>query len=292
LEYDKTFAQQPYGIDKLPEFEVRPNDFFEHFIFPLSADLVIGEYSEPTSQLATWRTDMGLVMGPATYKVFNSDFEGTINVDQYAYGTGDLKAAIEQDFSLTTPIGSHFLNSITYNEANYNGPALVPFQYLDQQPTDNTKNLQDLFRVFNDDTYDFSLGYSTNFDGVAQPWTYQLTARPSSRSVVLVSGSFVPGPGQGFETTNLQLSTPFGRDASLQFVTDIQWRGAQNISQFFSDKVIYYTKTIGNCYQIQVLYSEASQAVNVGLSLLAFPNQTATFSVGEPGQIVPSTFNF
>ena len=76
--------------------------------------------------------------------------------------------------------------------------------------------------MFNGDTYDFSLGYSTNFDGVAQPWSYQLTARPSLRSVVLLSGSFIPGPGQGFETTNLQLSTPFGRDASLQFVTTIQ----------------------------------------------------------------------
>jgi hypothetical protein len=288
LEYDKTFAQQPYGINKIPEVEVRPNDFFQHFLFPLSADLTVGEYSEPTSQLATWRTDMGLVLGPATYKVFNSDFEGTINVDQYAYGTGDLKAAISQDFSLTTPIGSHFLNSITYSEANYNGPALVPFQYLDQQPTDNTKNAQDLFRVFNDDTYDFSLGYSTNFDGVAQPWSYQLTARPSARSVVLLSGSFLPGPGQGFETTNLQLSTPFGRDASLQFVTDLQWKGGE----LFSDKVIYYTRTFGSCYQVQVLYSEASQAINVGLSLLAFPNQTATFAIGQPGQIVPSTFNF
>jgi hypothetical protein len=40
------------------------------------------------------------------------------------------------------------------------------------------------------------------------------------------------------------------------------------------------------------LYSEASQSINVGLSLLAFPNQTATFAIGQPGQIVPSTFNF
>ena len=291
LEYDKTFAQQPYGINKIPEVTVRPNDFFQHFLFPMSAQLVVGEYSEPTTQLATWRTDAGIVLGPATAKVFGSDFEGTINVDQYAYGTGDLKAAVEQDFSLTTPIGSHFLNSITYNENNYNGPALVPFQYLDQQPTENTKNAQDLFRVFNDDVYDFSLGYSTNFDGVAQPWSYQLTARPSSRSVVLLSGSFIPGPGQGFETTNLQLSTPLGRDTSVQFVTDLNWKGGPGV-ELFSDKVVYLTHTFGNCYQVQVLYSEASESINVGLSLLAFPNQTATFAVGQPGQIVPSTFNF
>ena len=294
LEFDKTYSQQGFGINKIPELQVRPNEFFPHFFIPLSAQLTVGEYSEPpadfpgSESLATWRGDAGLVIGPALAKIWGSDFEGTVNVDQYAYGTGDLKAAIEQDFSLTTPIGTHFVNSLTYNEANYNGPALVPFQYLDQQPTENTKNAQDLIRFFNDDVYTVSLGLSTNFDGIAQPVSYQIMARPSRRSVVLLSGSFVPGPGLGFETTNLQLSTPFGRDASLQFVTDLQWKGPE----LFSNKIIYYTRTIGNCYQIQVLYSEASQSVNVGLSLLAFPNQTATFNIGQPGSIVPSTFNF
>lgn len=295
LEYDKTFSQQGYGINKIPEFQVRPYEFFPHFFFPLSAQLTFGEYSEPPAQfpgsqsLATWRGDAGLVLGPALAKIWGSDFEATVNVDQYAYGTGDLKAAISQTMSLTTPIGNHIVNSLTYNEANYNGPALVPFQYLDQQPTDNTKNAQDLIRFFNDDVYTASFGFSTNFDGVAQPISYQITAKPSARSVVLLSGSFIPGPGLGFETTNLQLSTPFGRDASLQFITDLNWKGG---GELFADKVIYYTRTIGNCYQIQVLYSEASQSINVGLSLLAFPNQTATFAVGQPGSIIPSTFNF
>ncbi len=294
LEYDKTYAQQGFGIDKIPEFQVRPYEFFPHFFIPMSAQLTIGEYSEPpaafpgSTSLATWRGDAGIVFGPALAKIWGSDFEATVNVDQYAYGTGDFKGTVEQSASLTTPIGKHIVNSLTYNEANYNGPALVPFQYLDQQPTENLKNAQDLIRFFNDDTYTVALGFSTNFDGMAQPVSYQITARPSARSVVLLSGSFSPGPGLGFETTNLQLSTPFGRDASLQFVTDLQWKGPE----LFSNKVIYYTRTIGNCYQVQVLYSEASQSVNVGLSLLAFPNQTATFAIGQPGSIIPSTFNF
>lgn len=222
LEYDKTFTQQGYGIDKIPEVQVRPYAFLPHFFIPMSAQLTVGEYSEPPAQfpgstsLATWRGDAGLVLGPALAKIWGSDFEATVNIDQYAYGTGDLKAAIAQTASLTTPIGKHIVNSLTYNEANYNGPALVPFQYLDQQPTQNLKNAQDLVRFFNDDVYTVALGFSTNFDGMAQPVSYQITARPSSRSVVLLSGSFLPGPGLGFETTNLQLSTPFGRDASLQ----------------------------------------------------------------------------
>jgi hypothetical protein len=132
----------------------------------------------------------------------------------------------------------------------------------------------------------------TNFNGMAQPLSYQLTARPSPRSVVLLSGSFIPGPGAGFETTNLQLSTPFGRDASLQFVTNINWRPSLGTGEFFADKIIYYTRTIGNCYQLLVLYNESQEAINVGLNLLAFPTQTAVFNIGQPQPVVPTTFNF
>jgi hypothetical protein len=294
MEFDKTYSQQATGINKIPEFEVRPNDFFQHFFIPLSAELTVGEYSNPAGDgqpnaLATWRGDANLVVGPLEAKVLGSDFQGTVTVDQYAYGTGDLKAAIQQDLSLTTPIGSHVVNSLTYNEANYNGPSLVPFQYLDQQPSENTKNAQDMVRLFNDDVYAFSVGWTTNFDGVAQPLSYQLTARPSARSVVLLSGSFIPGPGLGFETTNLQLSTPFGRDASLQFVTNLNWKGP---GEMIADKIIYYTRTIGNCYQLMVLYNESQASINVGLNLLAFPTQTAVFQIGAPQPVVPTTFNF
>ncbi|MBV9332917.1 MAG: hypothetical protein JO146_02835 [Candidatus Eremiobacteraeota bacterium] len=297
MEWDKIYSQEATGINKIPEFNVRPTNFFEHFVIPLSAELTVGEYSNPSGQgfpraLATWRGDANLVAGPIEAKVLGSDFQGTVTVDQYAYGTGDLKAAIEQDLSLTTPIGKHVVNTLTYNEANYNGPALVPFQYLDQQPTQNTKNAQDMLRLFNDDVYAFAVGWSTNFNGLAQPLSYQLTARPSPRSVVMLAGSFIPGPGQGFTTTNLQLSTPFGRDASLQFVTNINWRPSLGLGEFFSDKIVYYTRTIGNCYQLMVLYNESQQAVNVGLNLLAFPSQTAVFNIGQPQQVIPTTFNF
>jgi hypothetical protein len=149
-----------------------------------------------------------------------------------------------------------------------------------------------MIRLFNDDVYAFSLGWTTNFDGVAQPLSYQLTARPSARSVVLLSGSFIPGAGMGFETTNLQLSTPFGRDASLQFVTNINWRPSVGTGEFFADKIIYYTRTIGNCYQLLVLYNESQEAINVGLNLLAFPQQTAVFNIGQPQPVIPTSFNF
>lgn len=286
---DKTFAKQPFGINKLPELTVRPYKLFSNFhTFPVNGNFIIGEYSEPSNGFSSQRADIGLNMGPLVAKVLNSDFQATVNVNQYAYGTGDLKASIVQNMSLNTPIGHHFVNSITYNESNYNGPATVPFQFLDQQPTTNTKAAQDLMRFFNGNTYNVSLGFATYFNGLAQPVTYQVTAQPSSRSIVLLGGAFNPGSGQGFYQTNVQFSTPFGRDAALQFVGDVNWKLKGRIE----NKVIYYTRTIGNCYQLQALYNQSLKLVTVSIDLLAFPSHNATFNIGQSGPLVPTTFNF
>ncbi|MHB8146681.1 MAG: LPS-assembly protein LptD [Vulcanimicrobiaceae bacterium] len=288
LTIDKTFARQPYGINKLPELQIRPYKFLSHFIFPVNAQFTAGEYSEPSNGFSTQRLDMSFGLGPELLRVFGSDFQASGNIRQDAYGTGDLKAQIQQNMSLTTPLGKHFVNSITYNEANYNGPAFEPFQYLDQQPTTNQKNAQDLLRVFNGDTYNLSLGFSTNFNAIAQAVSYQFAARPSMRSILLLGGSFNPGPGQGFYTTNVQLAMPFGHDASLQLITDVDWKNKGRLE----NKVIYYTKTIGNCYQLQALYNQSQKLVTVSINILAFPNKGATFAVGQTGPIVPTTFNF
>ena len=74
MEFDKLYGLETAGIDKIPEFEVRPSDFFQHFFIPLSADLTVGEYSQPSGDgqplsLATWRGDANLVVGPAEEKV-------------------------------------------------------------------------------------------------------------------------------------------------------------------------------------------------------------------------------
>ncbi len=65
MEFDKTYSLEATGINKIPEFEVRPSDFFQHFFIPLSADLTVGEYSNPAGDgqplaLATWRGDANL----------------------------------------------------------------------------------------------------------------------------------------------------------------------------------------------------------------------------------------
>lgn len=285
---DKTFAQQPYGIDKLPELQVHPYDFFQHFVFPMQASFTVGDYSQPSTSFSTSRADLAFVLGPALYQVFGSSFSASVNVNQFAYGTGDLKAAIQQTMSLSTPLGRHFVNAITYNEANYNGPAFLPFQFLDQQPTTNSKNAQDLLRFFNKDIYTLTLGFATNFNALAQPVTYQLAARPSRRSVLIIGGSFTPGSGQGFQQTNVQFATPFGYDTVLQFVGDINWTEKGRIE----NKNIYLSKIVGKCYVIQLQYNQAARQLSMTINLLAFPTQGAGFSVGQTGSLIPTSLNF
>ena len=289
LTFDKSFSQTPSGIDKLPELQVRPYKFFPHAGIPITSQFTIGDYSEPANAFNTSRADLGFVVGPALYKVFNSDFQANLRVDQFAYGTGDLKAIINQTMSLSTPIGQHVINSLSYNEANYNGPPFVPFQFLDQQPTTNVKGAQDLLRFFNGDVYSLQLGFSTQFNAMAQPVTYQLSARPTSRSIVIIGGAFSPGPGQGrgFGTTNVQFSTPLGYETNVNFIGNVDWAMHGRIE----NKAIYIDKIIGDCYDIKLQYNQDSRQVNVVLDLLAFPSHSTGFAIGgAAGSLIPSNF--
>jgi hypothetical protein len=287
LTYAKAFAKQPFGVNKEPELQVRPNFFFPHFIFPIAPMLTIGQYNEPQTPETTSRADLGTNFGPLLYRSFLGDFSATVDVHQYAYGTGDLKASVSQQMSLNSPIGSHVSNNITYNEQNFNGPGLVPFSTIDLQNSQNVKTASDILRFFNSDVYNLSFSFTTAFNGIAQPISYLLATRPSHRSFVQLQGSYFPGPGQGFNTTNVQLSTPFGRGAWLQFLADIDWKNKARIL----NKSIYYSRIIGDCYQVQVQYNENSRTVNVTVSLLAFPSHAASFGLNTTGSIIPTSFN-
>ena len=103
-----------------------------------------------------------------------------------------------------------------------------------------------------------------------------------------MSGSYIPGPGRRFRTDAAAVFDAVRPRSQLQFVSTINWKEGER----FRDKVIYYNRTIGDCYQVQILYSEASRLVSVALNLLSFPSQAATFGIGQAGPIVPTTFNF
>ncbi|MBV9148235.1 MAG: LPS-assembly protein LptD [Candidatus Eremiobacteraeota bacterium] len=288
LTFDKTNATSPTGIDKMPELSIRPNALFPHFWFPVGAQFYIGRYEQPSPFFSTSREDLALTFGPALYRLFGSDLSASSTVEQFAYGTGDLKATVTQNMSLQTPIGRHFVNSITYNEANNNGPIAVPFQAFDILSSQNSKSAYDVLRFYNSDYYNLQLSLQTLFNRQAQPIQYQFSSRPSPRSVLLLGGSFAPGPGQGFGITNLAVSSPFGRNADIQFITDIDWKNKGRLT----DKNIYYHIVIGNCYEVRVQYNENLKSVNVTLNLLAFPSHAASFGITRNGPIVPGTLNF
>lgn len=287
LTYDKNFARNPYGMNKEPELQIRPYSFFKHFVIPIQSTLVIGQYNEPQTPLSTSRADLNFAFGPALYHFLGSDLSASVNVHQFAYGTGDMKASIQQYATFSTVISSHVVNAITYNETNYNGPPFVPFNTLDQQPSFNYKSAADVLRFFNSDFYNLSLSFNTSFNRSAQPVQYQLAVRPSRRSYVALGGAFIPGPGNGFFSTNVQFSTPFGNGSTLQFIGDIDWKNKGRII----NKSIYWSRIIGDCYELQLQYNQAARQLNLTLNLLAFPSHGATFGLNSSGSIIPTSFN-
>jgi len=289
LTFDRTESATPFGIAKIPEFTVRPHTLFPNErIIPITAQLVMGEYSQPQPPLATQAFQGNLNFGPALFKVLRtSDFSGTVSVQQYYFGTGDLKALITQQFSLSTPFGPHILNSVTYNEQNSNGPLSIPFTTFDVLGT-NSKGGQDVLRLYNRDAWSLTLTDGTNFNRMAQPVQYQFLMRPTYRSSVSIGGSYVPGPGNGFGTTNLQIITPVGNGSDIQFSTNVDWKNKGRLI----DKALFYRVTIGDCYQILASYNQDLKQFNVALQLLAFPSQSASFGLGNQGPIIPQSFSF
>jgi hypothetical protein len=231
---------------------------------------------------------MALTVGPALFKVFHtSDFSVGFGVDQDIYGTGDLKANVTQDLALTTPIGKHFINAITYDEQNPIGPPDVPFELLDRL-SGGSHQAQDVLRIYNSDIYSLSLSTGTLFNREAQPWLYQLTSRPSTRSTLIISGSWNPGPGNGFTTTNVQVFTPFGRETDLAFSTNINWK----VKGQLADKTVFYRKVIGECYDLLASYNQDLKQFNLNFELLAFPGRSAGVGISPNQPLLPTSFNY
>jgi hypothetical protein len=102
--------------------------------------------------------------------------------------------------------------------------------------------------------------------------------KPSTRSLLLLSGSFISGRA-GSETTNfaaLYAVRP-RRIAAVRHQHQLEGL-TPRVRHRGSSPTNYLHATIGNC-PVMVLYNESQQAVNVGLNLLAFPTQTAVFNL-------------
>lgn len=288
LQYDKSDSSAPTsGYDRVPELTVMPHINFHGYRFPFTTELTIGEYTEPQNHFSTQRAQIDFNQ-PLFFKVGVSDFTATEHLVQDFYGTGDEKAFETQNASFTTPLSDHIVNSITYNEQHPIGPANVPFQLIDRLDG-GSHQASDVLRFFNRDIYAFSLSTGTAFNRQAQSVQYQLNARPSPRSMIVIGGFWQPGPGAGFYTTNVQAITPFGRDTTLQFSSNIDWKNKGRLE----NKNVYLSKIIGDCYRVDLTYNQDLKQFNFNVVILAFPNQSVGLGLGgQPTSIIPQSLNF
>jgi PAS domain-containing protein len=301
LTFDRYDTKLPTNVLKEPELLIRPlnNIFPKQTLVPITAQYTLGVYNDPQAGalnaqgqavgLQTSRGEARLTFGPTLAHVLASDFSGTVTVQQDYYGTGDEKANIAQQATLTTPLFNHLLNTISYSESHTNGPFSQPFRSLDVLGS-GLKQANDVLRIFNSDVYSLSLTATTFFNRQAQAVGYQLTSRPSPRSIVLIGGTFNPGPGNGFGLTNVQLSTPFGYKSDLQIATNVNWKARGRLE----NKNIYYRHIVGDCYEVRVSYNQDLRQVYATVTLLAFPSGAANFGIGQTpslSSIIPGNFS-
>jgi hypothetical protein len=297
LTFDRYNSSTPTNVQKEPELAIRPHDpLIPGFkAIPITAQYTVGVYDDPEAEpkvnsptgLRTTRAEAQLTFGPALAHFLGSDFSGQVTVQQDAYGTGDLKAQIGQQATFTTPLFGHVINVISYNESQVNGPLAEPFKSIDVLG-EGSKQANDVLTVFNRDIYSLALTATTFFNREAQAVGYQLTSRPSPRSTVTVGGSFTPGPGNGFDQTNVQFSTPFGYESDLQFATFINWKAKGRLVS----KNIYYRHVVGECYEIRLAYNEDLKQFTGTVDILAFPSHALNFGLGQTSlsSIIPQSF--
>ncbi len=286
LTIDRYDATSPSGVDKLPELLIRPHGpiFSWWHAFPTTATFTVGEYSDPIASLATQRAEAQFNFGPALAHTLLGDFNATVNVRQDIYGTGDAKANIQQQINLSSPIGSHITNTLSYANQHVNGLGNEPFTF--DTIGGSTKNLQEVLRVYNGDAYALSLQTGTAFNMMAQPITYQLLTRPAKNVQFLAGGAWTPGAGFGFDRTNVQIATPLGKTTDFQISTFVDWKNKGRLES----KNMYLRTIIADCYEIRVAYNQDLKTVNITVDLLAFPSQAVNFGLGQTTSIIPQSF--
>lgn len=117
--------------------------------------------------------------------------------------------------------------------------------------------------------------------------SYQLLARPSPLSSLVLGGNFTPGSGNGFDRTNVQIIAPLGRGSDIAFSTYVDWKNHMRLES----KNIYIRRIIGDCYEVRVSYNQDLKTVAVSLDILAFPSQGLNFGFGgQQSGIIPQSF--
>ena len=192
-------------------------------LLPITGTFTLGDYGDPLADLTTQRARPTSPSGPLLAHTPIGDFNAQMNVRQNFYGTGDAKAQITEQATLNTPISDHFYNTVSFSAQHINGLGNEPFT-LDTIGG-SYQNAQDVFKVYNKRRLRAD---PADGDRLQYAWrsrcTYQLLTRPSPRSSIVIGGNWTPGAGNGFDRTDVQVSTPVGKYSDIQFSTFVDWK--------------------------------------------------------------------
>lgn len=288
------------AFQKVPELTLDSHPLEIDQVVPLDFTLIAGVYKDPyestssggaglgllgsstSSGLETSRLEAGLQLGDALMKIGgNSDLTAMATLKQDAYGTGDLRGILGEDYSLHTLFGDHADTTLAYDMQSVRG--FTPLSSFDGETSTNTYT--ESFDFYNASYY--RLTASTDYDVIGHqqgPITYQLTALPGRYSTVTLGTSF-DTTGGGYGPLTIQASTPIGKYDYLQMLADYDFKlhGLQ-------DQNYYLTHSVNNCYIVKIAYLQPLREVDVSVSLLAFPGEGANFGFSGANSLIPTSF--
>lgn len=271
------------GFQKVPELTVRGRPFtIPSLRLPISVTLIDGVYNDAFDNFVTSRQELNAQLGSAVYRIGNSaTVTATANLRQDSYGTGDLRGAIGEQYSLQKFFGQHADDTLSYSSQSVRG--FTPLQSFDLLTGFDQFN--DVLNVYNGSYYRFTA--STNYDfrnKFLGSINYQLNVTPSPLASLILGDSYDPH-GTGYGPLNITLSTPLGRNDYLQFLGNYDFRlhGLQGQNYFL-------THTVNDCYQIRIAYRQPLHEVDLSINLLAFPSQGVNFGLNGRASILPQNF--
>jgi hypothetical protein len=271
------------GIQRVPELTLRARPFLISSLrLPVSLTLVDGIYDDEYDNIETTRYEANAQLGPALLKVGNSALlNASATIRQDAYGSGDLLGSINEQVSLQQFFGRHADNTLSYSAASVRG--YTPLPSLDRQF--GFDQINEALNIYNASIYRFTAFTSYDFrNKFLSIVNYQLNVQPNPYSLVTLGTSYDPH-GTGYSPLAITLATPLSHNDYFQFSGnyDFKLHGLQGQNYFLSH-------TVNDCYQVRVAYLQPLKEVDLSVSLLAFPGESATFGINNNGPIIAQSF--
>jgi hypothetical protein len=270
------------GIQRVPELTLRSRPFaIASLRLPVSATLIDGIYNDQYDDIETSRLEFDAQVGPGILRIGSDTLiDATASLRQDAYGTGDLLGALSYQVTMQNYFGHHADNTLLYTAQSVRG--YTPMPSLDRLT--GLEQISEVLNLYNAPFYRFTASTSYNFQTKQlSAVNYQLNLTPTPYALVNLGTSYTPGVG--YSPLVIQLATPLSPYDQLQFSGDYDFG-----SHALQGQNWFLSHTVGNCYVVRVAYHQPLKEVDLSLSLLAFPGQSASFGINNNGPIIAQGF--